>query len=464
MKKLLVTLGLCSLSALSLAQGTGAKPSSHAAAQLISVGFSMQMLEKRIPVNFKGMDPKTLIAAIERKTASLIKGEFESSVDFDARRVNVFSGVLLDSVRFGGKLVFTASVGQSDDSTNGFAYRYNADSQLVTFLVQPKLAGINSIGGPKVRASETINWRVAQFDLLSQLVSKRTYVGTNAFGVKTNVEETIIDRYGVISGPSVWFGGSIGRQFEIVPIEIKEMLMGAEQAIRELPKLKVLFVAGMEAPYVGYDFKRTEPTRDFPYDTSIRRAFINARLEGVIFYSGITGEIFARMPEGFGESEAAKEARAVVEAGAQRAKRAAAAAALEAAAPDDARRAHSSALVNIQAGRARMTWTKSDNGSDVGFADAQAWCAAHGENWVIPSVEDLLSLYDVKGVMGYTPCNGWSCKVSSEFKLSGMLFWSNKTSVNGDVAMVDLESGTAKMSASSPGTNKRVLCVLKSGE
>jgi hypothetical protein len=56
-------------------------------------------------------------------------------------------------------------------------------------------------------------------------------------------------------------------------------------------------------PYVVYNFSSSKPTREDPYDIINRSRYLTGNVLGIVFYSGITGEIFARLPDGFGKPE-----------------------------------------------------------------------------------------------------------------------------------------------------------------
>jgi hypothetical protein len=70
-----------------------------------------------------------------------------------------------------------------------------------------------------------------------------------------------------------------------------------------LPAMKALIVMKLSAPYVVYNFRHKEPTRDSPTDISWKEKFLTGDVLGIVYYSGKTGEIFARLPDAFGRPE-----------------------------------------------------------------------------------------------------------------------------------------------------------------
>jgi hypothetical protein len=69
-----------------------------------------------------------------------------------------------------------------------------------------------------------------------------------------------------------------------------------------------------------------------------------------------------------------------------------------------------------------LEWTKDDNGSDVDWNDAKAYCDGRSKGWRLPSLKELTAVFDLTepGVR----CAQAQCKISSQFKLTGTWFWS----------------------------------------
>lgn len=79
--------------------------------------------------------------------------------------------------------------------------------------------------------------------------------------------------------------------------------MDNAKAARELPALKSLIVMKLADPYVVYDFMHSKPTRDKPTEITSQGKYLTGEVLGIVFYSGLTGEVFARLPDGFGKPE-----------------------------------------------------------------------------------------------------------------------------------------------------------------
>jgi hypothetical protein len=71
------------------------------------------------------------------------------------------------------------------------------------------------------------------------------------------------------------------------------------------------------------------------------------------------------------------------------------------------------------------SWTTTDNGQDVNWEDAKAFCAGVGTGWRLPRPDELSGLYSAAQREGSSvACAGASCAAPPTFKLSGSWFWS----------------------------------------
>lgn len=106
----------------------------------------------------------------------------------------------------------------------------------------------------------------------------------------------------------------------------------------------------------------------------------------------------------------------------------------------------------------RQEWSRSDNGSDVDWTSAQAWCANMGTGWRLPSRAELEGL--TAGSAGETtPCGGAQCKVPGLFKLTGYWMWSGDRNPEGRAYYHYLHTTHTQLSAIDYRLNARALCV-----
>ncbi len=101
-------------------------------------------------------------------------------------------------------------------------------------------------------------------------------------------------------------------------------------------------------------------------------------------------------------------------------------------------------------------WAESDNGSGLNWNDAKAYCASKGSGWRLPTVAELQASYQA----GHsTSCGKYTCKVSSNSRLTDASFWSNEPDGLYGAWGVFLHSGDK--SDLLVGARLRALCVRR---
>lgn len=106
----------------------------------------------------------------------------------------------------------------------------------------------------------------------------------------------------------------------------------------------------------------------------------------------------------------------------------------------------------------RLLWTRQDNGSDVDWAGAQAWCQSLGQGWRLPSRAELDAL--TTGSAGETtPCRDAQCRVPALFALSGYWMWSGDRNADGSATYHYLHTGHTQTSSIDYKLHARALCV-----
>ena len=73
-----------------------------------------------------------------------------------------------------------------------------------------------------------------------------------------------------------------------------------------------------------------------------------------------------------------------------------------------------------------MRWTRNDNGRDIGWEDARAYCAGMGMGWRLPTPDELTELYAAARRDGdHATCGTSTCQASPLFHLSSNWYWSD---------------------------------------
>jgi hypothetical protein len=185
---------------------------------------------------------------------------------------------------------------------DGLGYEFNADTSSVNLYALPtssKYLPLNGIGAPDYQTNRRESKGLDQFKLSTKIESKSTYQGSNAYGATVTVEKTVMSTFGIASNriPFLKFERDLGYSN---PTVATQLTMENSRAATELPVLKALIIMKLSDPYVVYNFRHVEPKRDSPVDISMQEKFLTGDVLGIVYYSGKTGEIFARIPENLG--------------------------------------------------------------------------------------------------------------------------------------------------------------------
>ena len=118
---------------------------------------------------------------------------------------------------------------------------------------------------------------------------------------------------------------------------------------------------------------------------------------------------------------------------------------------EEQRKAHEEAARGPQ-------WADSDNGADINWNEAKAYCASKGSGWRLPTVAELEDSYKTGQP---TPCGQWTCKVASKSRLTGPWFWSNEPKGSSEAWVVSLLTGSRYASPVETRNGTRALCVRR---
>jgi hypothetical protein len=267
-----------------------------------SAKFSFAMIAgDHIDLKYAGLQVSDVVDAIE-KLSGQRKGEFESTADFNARKAAALAGKFLGNSSVEDTFAFVVPVTRGGAFADGLKYDFNADTSELRLFALAKSSSMNGIGAPYFRAPIRESVGLDQFDLDYKVDSTKTYQASNAFGATVTVKETASTRLGIAAN-RIPFLTYVREKYYSNPTPSMRFTMENAKAARELPTMKALVVMKLADPYVVYDFTHSKPTRDNPIETTSRGKYLTGEVLGIVFYSGLTGEVLARLPEGFGKPE-----------------------------------------------------------------------------------------------------------------------------------------------------------------
>jgi hypothetical protein len=270
-----------------------------------AVKFSMSMLESgRVNPGYVGFPAAEVIEAVEKLTGAK-KGEFESTADYNARRDAALSEKFLDNTSVIDVFAFVVPVSKQGKFKRGIGYAFDADTSDVKLYALPISStglSLNGIGAPDYQTNRRENKGLDQFPLSMKILSNRTYQGSNAYGATVTVKEINSSSAGIAANriPFLIFERDTTYANATVAAQFK---LENSRAAAELPVMKALVVMKLSAPYVLYNFIHEEPTRDSPTKFTLQEKYLTGDVLGIVYYSGQTGEIFARLPENFGKAD-----------------------------------------------------------------------------------------------------------------------------------------------------------------
>jgi hypothetical protein len=116
-----------------------------------------------------------------------------------------------------------------------------------------------------------------------------------------------------------------------------------------------------------------------------------------------------------------------------------------------------------------LTWTKEDNGSNVDWYQAIAYCTnlrlGGYSDWRLPTIDELRDIYDPSIDIPWTSGYAANCTVKGRLKLSGFQWSSSRSMQNDGDALIfafNMANGNGTISVP-PGNGdfKRALCVRR---
>lgn len=119
-------------------------------------------------------------------------------------------------------------------------------------------------------------------------------------------------------------------------------------------------------------------------------------------------------------------------------------------------------LLDFQRG---LVWTRADNGADIDWRGARAYCVGRGSGWRLPTTVELQSLHGTGG--GSTnPCGLWQgsalrCNVSGAFSLSAYRAWTDESDGPSKAWYIDLDNGSRYSVAIDLAEGYRAMCVRR---
>jgi hypothetical protein len=241
----------------------------------------------KLPPGFKGLPIKLIFEELETRSAR-VKGEFETTEEFQARTQREANAPVLGSLPIASSLAFRVK------NTSGESV-YDADNKLMTVAI--------ALSTPKKGVSSIDTMRALTVDYELQ---KSSYEASNAYGAKTQVEKHTgkdydlafnnYDDFEVVkyidtrTKESGYSSDIFARDTYLVKIP-----MDIPTAKRVKEHLSILAVTRLVAPYTFEGAFYKKPTMNSPDEYFVQYYQLNTDLLEVWVYDETTGEVFAKL-------------------------------------------------------------------------------------------------------------------------------------------------------------------------
>jgi hypothetical protein len=262
--------------------------------------FGVSMFSDRVlrhpPIH---SDIGNIIKLIKKRT-KIIKGEFEATSDFEDRKSAAMKIPINKPHRTTGILFFNIPVTKFDLYGKSYiAYQYDADTRTAHFYARPLHEVLYD---QEIDIGSTTNREMATLTINQYEEPRSTYTGSNAFGASAKIVKIRKHRLGVAFLENFYLTYSYDdtRSRSYDPKPIGSVKMEPKFAAKELPKIRATLAIKPRDPLILHGFKYFEPTFDNPIEMTIESEFLYGEFMGIVFYSGNTGEIYARAPSDFG--------------------------------------------------------------------------------------------------------------------------------------------------------------------
>jgi len=278
------------LAMLLLMHGISAFAQSNASNKNISIysANEFDIQQNNLPINFKGNNFISIYTSLANLKLT-DKGEFETTENYEKRLKEVANASTQGSLK-------VSSLYSAVPLHNDFYWKYDADSKIMTYKGKMILGfyGDEPFDLPKKFAGKFIPIQLES----SKNKYKRSYVGTNALGVSTNVKEYDVDEHYIAIVNADKFNFKKREEFQDLlgydQLEFSFKL-SADIAQKIKPSLRFAIIYRIVSPYITKKVDVKTATIDSPSEWLGEKKYIYANLEQLWIYDNKTGLIIEKI-------------------------------------------------------------------------------------------------------------------------------------------------------------------------
>ena len=237
----------------------------------------------RLPRNYRGVDPEALYKQLEKRSKESNKGEFETTVAFNARRQREQAEKVVGPLGLGDLIPIVA---ESNGGLEGVEANYDADAEELMVYFESK--------APKIGVGVDLNRRAAR--LRFDLHPTTTYVGMNAYGAKAVIEKKVAYIYSLLfENISAFSGSPVDRYSDSGGGILSRLKLPPTSAREAKEKLRVLFLVRLSLPLIEKGYMSKKPTISEPTEYFVVYHHLVANVEQIWLYNFDTGEVYKKI-------------------------------------------------------------------------------------------------------------------------------------------------------------------------
>jgi hypothetical protein len=236
-----------------------------------------------VGADFQGNDIAGLYEAIKHSPALKEKSEFETTSQFEARRQGFKDQLILGSLTAGNHLAFVLPAGSPIYAPR---FKYDADSQTLTFTLE---------GSSTTFYLESEHPELDTLVIRSTVLDRGTYIASNAFGAKVEVDKTYSRDNGIAFSKDNWLFRRSESDYLRSFTQLFSMTPDKARALKE--DGRVLVVCRLVDPWFRETVHGHEAKIDEPYETTVSDNYLQVIPEQLWIFNQKTGEVLSKISE-----------------------------------------------------------------------------------------------------------------------------------------------------------------------
>jgi hypothetical protein len=286
---------------------------------------------EKLPSNYYGNDPKSIYDSIKKRNRSAVKGEFETTEQFQKRIDKENSLPIIGQISSKG--LFSLQAGKTEVNYSADISEISVDIELQK-VSDPIGYGMQKSINPSYKVSSYIE-NSKKISLTNEKKGSRSYAAQNSYGASTVVTETNHESYDAIinnyhelpfvdtvsksaqrrydedekkAKESETNYGSTGKKMakiyrdrNIISDSDKEWRLSIkikaspEEAKSIKDKVRILLIGNIDEPLIHEDFSYIQATMDSPSEYTFRSKYLYINIKEIWIYNQATGQIYSKI-------------------------------------------------------------------------------------------------------------------------------------------------------------------------